>query len=104
MHNDMMTGIANPVPDMAFARGMLPHHRGAVDMAMIQLQYGTDKEMRKLAQDIIDAQQPEIIWLQEWIAKTLVNAEKDASNATDQDTSANQKEAVEVAKTTKPNA
>lgn len=103
MHDDMMTGIANPVPDMAFARGMLPHHRGAVDMAMIQLQYGTDKEMRKLAQDIIDAQQPEIIWLQEWIAKTLVNAEKDASNATDQDTSANQKEAVEVAKTTKPN-
>lgn len=104
MHDDMMTGIANPVPDMAFARGMLPHHRGAVDMAMIQLQYGTDKEMLKLAQDIIDAQQPEIIWLQEWIAKTLVNAEKDASNATDQDTSANQKEAVEVAKTTKPNA
>ncbi len=104
MHDDMMTGIANPVPDMAFARGMLPHHRGAVDMAMVQLQYGTDKEMRKLAKDIIDAQQPEIIWLQEWIAKTLVNAEKDASNATDQDTSANQKEAVEVAKTTKPNA
>ena len=104
MHDDMMTGIANPIPDMAFARGMLPHHRGAVDMAMIQLQYGTDKEMRKLAQDIIDAQQPEIIWLQEWIAKTLVNAEKDASSVTDQDTSANQKEAVEVAKTTKPNA
>ena len=104
MHDDMMTGIANPVPDMAFARGMLPHHRGAVDMAMVQLQYGTDKEMLKLAQDIIDAQQPEIIWLQEWIAKTLVNAEKDASNATDQDTSANQKEAVEVAKTTKTNA
>ena len=104
MHDDMMTGIANPIPDMAFARGMLPHHRGAVDMAMIQLQYGTDKEMRKLAQDIIDAQQPEIIWLQEWIAKTLVNAEKDTSNATDQDTSTNQKEAVEVAKTTKPNA
>ena len=104
MHDDMMTGIANPIPDMAFARGMLPHHRGAVDMAMVQLQYGTDKEMRKLAQDIIDAQQPEIIWLQEWIAQTLVNAEKDASSVTDQDTSANQKEAVKVAKTTKPNA
>ena len=104
MHDDMMTGIANPVPDMAFARGMLPHHRGAVDMAMVQLQYGTDKEMLKLAQDIIDAQQPEIIWLQEWIAQTLVNAEKDASSVTDQDTSANQKEAVKVAKTTKPNA
>ncbi|AAZ18155.1 conserved hypothetical protein [Psychrobacter arcticus 273-4] len=104
MHNNMMAGIADPIPDMAFARGMLPHHRGAVDMAKIQLQYGTDEEMRKLAQDIIDAQQPEIVLLQEWIAKMLVNAEKDASNPTDQDTSANTKEAVDSAKITKPNA
>lgn len=33
MHGEMMLGIADPVPDMAFARGMLPHHIGAVDMA-----------------------------------------------------------------------
>lgn len=68
MHSDMMLGIAEPVADMAFARGMLPHHRGAVDMAKVQLQYGTDEEMRKLAQDIIDAQQPEIELIQNWIA------------------------------------
>ncbi|MDN5892236.1 MAG: DUF305 domain-containing protein, partial [Psychrobacter sp.] len=51
----------------AFARGMLPHHVGAVDMAEVQLKYGKNKEMRKLAQEIIDAQQPEIEQMQSWI-------------------------------------
>lgn len=68
MHGEMMAGIADPVPDMAFARGMLPHHVGAVDMATTQLKYGKNPEMRKLAQEIIDAQQPEIEQMQSWIA------------------------------------
>lgn len=68
MHSEMMLGIADPIPDMAFARGMLPHHVGAVDMAQVQLKYGKDAEMRKLAQEIIDAQQPEIEQMQSWIA------------------------------------
>ena len=67
MHEEMMAGIADPAPDMAFARGMLPHHVGAVDMAKTQLKYGTDEEMRKLAQEIIDAQQSEIEQMQSWI-------------------------------------
>ena len=60
--------------------------------------------MRKLAQDIIDAQQPEIILIQEWIVKTLANTGEAASNDTDKDTAANTKEAIGVVKTTKPNA
>lgn len=67
MHGEMTLGIADPVPDMAFARGMLPHHVGAVDMAKVQLKYGKDPEMLKLAQEIIDAQQPEIELMQGWI-------------------------------------
>ena len=67
MHGEMMAGIADPVPDMAFARGMLAHHVGAVDMAKTQLKYGKDAEMRKLAQEIIDAQQSEIEQMQSWI-------------------------------------
>lgn len=82
MHGDMMLGIADPLPDMAFARGMLPHHMGAVDMAKIQLKYGTDKEMRKLAQDIIDAQQPEIEVMQNWIAANKVNNDAVSNDAT----------------------
>lgn len=67
MHGEMMLGIADPVPDMAFARGMLPHHVGAVDMAEVQLKYGKNPEMRKLAQEIIDAQQAEIEQMRTWI-------------------------------------
>lgn len=73
MHGDMMLAITDPLPDMAFARGMLPHHIGAVDMAKIQLKYGTDEEMRKLAQDIIDAQQPEIQVMKNWIAANKID-------------------------------
>ncbi len=95
MHSDMMLGIAEPVADMAFARGMLPHHRGAVDMAKVQLQYGTDEEMRKLAQDIIDAQQPEIELIQNWIAanKAPDTAITDTDDAVIND-EANDKEAI----------
>ncbi|WP_201584268.1 CopM family metallochaperone [Psychrobacter jeotgali] len=67
MHDEMMLGIADPDPDMAFARGMLPHHVGAVDMAEVQLKYGKDAEMRNLAQEVIDAQQPEIEQMRNWI-------------------------------------
>ena len=91
MHSDMMLGIAEPVADMAFARGMLPHHVGAVDMAKVQLQYGTDEEMRKLAQDIIDAQQSEIELMQSWIAAHMDN---DNNAAVTDDAVIGDKEAV----------
>ncbi|MBA6243990.1 MULTISPECIES: DUF305 domain-containing protein [Psychrobacter] len=68
MHGEMTLGVSDPVPDMAFARGMLPHHIAAVDMAKVQLEYGTDEEMRQLAQDIIDTQQTEIDMMKNWIA------------------------------------
>ena len=82
MHSDMMLGIAEPEADMAFARGMLPHHIGAVDMAKVQLKYGTDEEMRKLAQDIISAQEPEIEIMQDWIGRTSFDG-KETNNLTD---------------------
>ncbi len=82
MHTDIMLGIEDPVPDMAFARGILPHHIGAVEMAKIQLKYGTDEEMRKLAQDIIDAQQPEIERMQGWITRAAVD-DKETNNLSD---------------------
>ena len=69
MHDAMMVGMNYNDPDAAFAQGMLGHHVGAVEMAEIQLKYGTDKEMRQLAQAVIDAQQAEIEQMQNWIAK-----------------------------------
>lgn len=69
MHEEMMAGIQDSNPDMAFAKGMLPHHQGAVAMAEVQLKYGKDESMRQLAQQIIDAQQAEIELMQNWINK-----------------------------------
>ncbi|MDU1535376.1 MAG: DUF305 domain-containing protein, partial [Neisseria sp.] len=54
-------------PDVAFAAGMLPHHIGAVKMAEVELKYGKDPEMRKLAEDIINTQQAEIEQMQKWL-------------------------------------
>ena len=86
MHGDMTLGIADPMPDMAFARGMLPHHIGAVDMAKVQLEYGTDEEMRQLAQTIIDTQQAEIDVMQNWIAALQVlNSAKNNTDVIDPD-------------------
>lgn len=81
MHGEMTLGVADPVPDMAFARGMLPHHIAAVDMAKVQLEYGTDEEMRQLAQDVIDTQQTEIDVMRNWIAalETASSNEDDSS-------------------------
>lgn len=69
MHGPMMDGVMDPDPDAAFVRGMLPHHKGAVAMAEIQLKYGKDPDLRKLAQEIIDAQQKEMTMMQDWMNK-----------------------------------
>ncbi|CAN7769261.1 MAG: DUF305 domain-containing protein [Ramlibacter sp.] len=68
MHGPMQVGIQHPDPDVAFVLGMIPHHQGAIDMAQIQLQYGKDPANRKLAREIIAAQQHEIEEMKSWLA------------------------------------
>ncbi|HLQ19767.1 MAG TPA: DUF305 domain-containing protein [Tabrizicola sp.] len=68
MHQSMMmeyTGNA----DVDFIKGMIPHHQGAVEMAKIVLEHGTDPEVKKLAEGIIAAQEAEIKWMTDWLAK-----------------------------------
>ena len=67
MNQDMMAAAQYKDPDVAFAAGMLPHHIGAVKMAEVELKYGKDPDMRKLAENIINAQQAEIEQMQKWL-------------------------------------
>ncbi|RLM20598.1 DUF305 domain-containing protein [Brenneria alni] len=69
MHTQMQEGIQSSDPDVAFAKGMIAHHQGAIDMAKTELKYGKDPELRKLAEEIINAQQPEIDQMQAWLKK-----------------------------------
>ena len=56
-------------PDQDFVSMMIVHHRGAVNMAQVELKYGKDPELRKLAQEIIAAQDKEISFMEAWQTK-----------------------------------
>jgi uncharacterized protein (DUF305 family) len=46
--------------DVDFAAMMIPHHQGAIDMALAELRYGKNEQLRRIAQEIIIDQQQEI--------------------------------------------
>ena len=71
MMADMMVPYTGD-PDIDFARGMIPHHQGAIDMAKVGLEHGTDPETKALAEAIIAAQEQNGGWLtDELIAESL---------------------------------
>jgi uncharacterized protein (DUF305 family) len=59
MMKDMMVKPTGDV-DRDFVEMMIPHHQGAIDMAVGFLRYGSNEQLKRLAQDIIVAQQKEI--------------------------------------------
>lgn len=69
-----MTGNA----DVDFASLMIPHHRGAAAMAKVELAFGKDQQIRKVAEDIIAKQGEEISFLQNWLQANAGASSKDA--------------------------
>ena len=59
MMNDMAVKPTGDV-DHDFVAMMVPHHQGAIAMALAVLRYGHNEQLKRLAQEIIVTQQQEI--------------------------------------------
>jgi hypothetical protein len=59
MMNDMAAKPTGDI-DRDFVAMMNPHHQGAIDMAVIELRYGKNEQLRRIAQEIIVDQMQEI--------------------------------------------
>ena len=68
MDDEMQLMLSINNVDVAFARVMLGHHRGAVDLTKLQQRYGSDDSLRELAATILSTEQDEIDALRKWMA------------------------------------
>jgi len=57
--------------DSDFVAMMVPHHQGAIDMAVAVLRHGRNPQIRRLAQEIIVTQQQEITAMRLAVGQSL---------------------------------
>src|ERR1700730_3309865 len=67
--SNLITGDA----DIDFMKQMRTHHEAAIDMAKVVLANGKDVDTKKLAQEIIAAQEKEIATIDAWFKRSIVN-------------------------------
>ena len=70
MHQTMMNMEMTGKADVDFVSMMIPHHQGAIDMAKVELLYGRDPALRRIAQEIIVTQQQEIVVMRRQLDQT----------------------------------
>jgi len=73
MMNDMAIKPTGDI-DRDFAAMMLPHHQGAIDMAISELRYGKNEQLRRIAQEIIVDQMQEIAAMKLAIGEPVTNS------------------------------
>ena len=73
MHHKMMVVGANA--SETWARQMIEHHRGAIAMSRIAVAQAGDKELRKMAQKVVNMQVREVASLQSWLKRHGKNAQ-----------------------------
>jgi uncharacterized protein (DUF305 family) len=76
MHEAMEIAASGDI-DRDFVRMMIPHHQGAIDMALLQLKYGRDVRLKRLAQSIIIEQGQEIAYM-----RTILDTSSGATSTT----------------------
>ena len=67
MHNMAVPYTGNP--DVDFRTHMIPHHQGAVEMAKVALKHAKDPATKKMARNIVKAQEKEVSEMQAWLKK-----------------------------------
>lgn len=75
--NQSMTGMKlNENQDHDFIMMMIPHHEAAITMAQIELKYGTDPRVKKVAQGIFDGQSKDVkemtAWHKDWFGASYL--------------------------------
>lgn len=79
MHRDMnIVYSGDALHD--FVCGMIPHHQGAIDMAFVELSYGSKPEMQALAKNIIRSQKGDIARMQHWLREKNLSCRVKASH------------------------
>lgn len=65
----MMSGMPEYTgdADVDFMKQMKGHHQAAIDMVKVELANGKDSEAKKLAEEIVAAQEKEIATIDTWL-------------------------------------
>jgi uncharacterized protein (DUF305 family) len=84
MHAAMSSTRPSANADTAFVALMLPHHQAAIDMAKIELTFGKDEQLRRLAQEIVTDQESEIQLMKLWRQQYTCDGKSSRKPCTDQ--------------------
>ena len=79
MHASMNTAHSGNA-DHDFATMMIAHHQGAIEMAQAQLKYGSNEQLRRLAQSIIVEQGLEIAYMRSLVGNKQTTSRKYAGD------------------------